>query len=102
MAGILSGQDTAGAAKPSLVRAPFSEVKAKEAQRAWAEYLGRQVEEPVNLGGGVTMDFVLIPPGTFTMGAPKREIDQILEQDKTAKREWFADEEQHEVTITRP
>jgi formylglycine-generating enzyme required for sulfatase activity len=94
--------DRAAAEKPPLAKAPFSAAKAKELQRAWAKYLGRKVEEELDLGGGVKMQFVLIPPGTFTMGSSKAEVDQVLEEDKTAKREYFADEAQHEVTITKP
>src|SRR5262249_19282553 len=76
-----------------------AEVKA--AQQAWAKYLGRQVEEEDDIGG-VKMKFVLVPPGKFLMGSPKSEIDDLLRQVPDAKREWFADEVQHEVTITRP
>jgi len=44
----------------------------------------------IDLGGGVTMDFVLVPAGTFTMGSPPGEP--------------LRDEEevQHQVTISRP
>ena len=59
-------------------------------QRAWAKRLGRNVVEEVDLGDGVKMEFVLIPPGKFQMGSPKDE-----EKDDD-------DEEQHEVEITRP
>jgi formylglycine-generating enzyme required for sulfatase activity len=44
----------------------------------------------VALGDGVTMAFVLIPAGRFTMGSPKDE------------KERSDDEEQHPVEITRP
>jgi formylglycine-generating enzyme required for sulfatase activity len=71
-------------------------------QRAWATYLGRKVEEEVDLGGGVTMPFVLIPPGAFTMGSPEAEREQVLREDKTARREYFADEARHPVTVTKP
>jgi formylglycine-generating enzyme required for sulfatase activity len=43
----------------------------------------------VALGDGVTMEFVLIPAGRFTMGSPKDEKDR------------YDDEEQHQVEITR-
>jgi formylglycine-generating enzyme required for sulfatase activity len=76
--------------KPPLAKAPFSEEAAKDLQRAWATYLGKRVEEEVDLGGGVTMQFVLIPPGTFTMGSHKGEAGRL------------GDEAAHEVTITRP
>ena len=44
----------------------------------------------VSLGGGVTMEFVLIPAGTFLMGSPKEEKER--EDDEGP---------QHEVRITR-
>jgi formylglycine-generating enzyme required for sulfatase activity len=60
------------------------------AQRAWARYLSREVEESVDVGSGVTMTFVLVPPGRFFMGSPEKE-------------EGHEDDEvQHEVELTRP
>jgi formylglycine-generating enzyme required for sulfatase activity len=70
--------------------APFGEETAQSLQRAWAEHLGRKVVEEVDLGGGVTMAFVLIPPGTFRMGSP---------EDEAERRD---NERQREVTISRP
>jgi formylglycine-generating enzyme required for sulfatase activity/uncharacterized caspase-like protein len=78
-----------------------SAAEVKAAQQAWAKYLGRQVEEEDDLGG-VKMKFVLVPPGKFLMGSPKSEIDDLLRQLPKLKREDYADEVQHEVTITRP
>jgi len=48
----------------------------------------RQVK--TDLGGGVTMELVLIPAGQFKMGSSTREFDRDT------------DEEQHEVTLSRP
>jgi serine/threonine protein kinase/formylglycine-generating enzyme required for sulfatase activity len=75
---------------PVAAVAPFGEAKAKALQKAWAEYLGRKVVEEVDLGGGVTMEFVLIPPGKFLMGSAESE------------KLRFSDETQHEVDVTRP
>jgi formylglycine-generating enzyme required for sulfatase activity/serine/threonine protein kinase len=75
---------------PLLAKAPFNKEKAREFQQAWAKYLGRKVEESLNLGGGITMEFVLIPPGSFDMGAPMDEKPR------------FKGELQHHVTLTRP
>jgi formylglycine-generating enzyme required for sulfatase activity len=89
---VLLGQEVerAAAEKPPLAQAPFGAAKARELQRAWAKYLGRQVEAELDLGGGIKMQFVLIPPGTFTMGSP--ETEQGRDSNEAA----------HEVTITRP
>jgi formylglycine-generating enzyme required for sulfatase activity len=76
--------------RPSLAKASFDEAEAKRLQQVWAAYLGRRVEEVVNLGGGVTMEFVLVPPGTFLMGSPPEEVDR------------GEDEVQHEATLPRP
>ncbi len=62
----------------------------RQAQEAWARYLGRQVEETVEIGGAVKMTFVLIPPGKFRMGSPTDEKGRI-------DSETF-----HEVTLTEP
>jgi formylglycine-generating enzyme required for sulfatase activity len=56
-------------------------------------YLGRKVEETVEIANGVTMTFVLVPPGRFLMGSPPGE----------AGREPFqTDETLHEVTLKEP
>ena len=62
----------------------------KNAQKVWATYLGRQVEEEDEIAPGVTMAFVLVPPGRFLMGSPEGETDRSK------------DETLHEVTITQP
>jgi predicted Ser/Thr protein kinase len=67
-----------------------SAAEVKKAQAAWARYLGRQVEEEDEVAPGVKMAFVLVPPGKFLMGLPKGEEG------------GEDDEEQHEVTLTRP
>jgi formylglycine-generating enzyme required for sulfatase activity/tRNA A-37 threonylcarbamoyl transferase component Bud32 len=74
----------------------LSEAEVRQAQAAWAQYLGRQVEEPDELAPGVKMTFVLVPPGKFLMGSSKEEAE---------RNPWeknFDAEAQHEVTITEP
>jgi formylglycine-generating enzyme required for sulfatase activity len=62
----------------------------RKAQEAWAEYYGRKVEETVEIADGVTMTFVLVPPGKFRMGSPENEADRA------------SCETPHTVVLTRP
>jgi RNA polymerase sigma factor (sigma-70 family) len=90
---------------PPPVRSGQPDKEVKGLQRAWAAHLGRQAEEELDLGGGVKMAFILIPPGTFTMGSARAELDEALGDLESAVRnglEQFGDEAQHEVTIARP
>jgi serine/threonine protein kinase len=63
----------------------------RRAQKAWAKYLGRDVEANVDIGNGVTMTFVLVPPGKFDMGSPPDEM---------GKNGRYHNESLHEVTLT--
>jgi formylglycine-generating enzyme required for sulfatase activity len=75
----------------------------RKAQEAWAQYLGRKVEETIELADGVKMTFVLVPPGKFLMGSPKEEQDYVTKTFFEGKRrDWLDDERQHEVTLTEP
>jgi formylglycine-generating enzyme required for sulfatase activity/predicted Ser/Thr protein kinase len=62
-------------------------------QEAWAQYLGRDVEENIEIANGVTMTFVLVPPGTFFMGSPLGE---------KGKNGRYPNETLHVVTLTEP
>jgi formylglycine-generating enzyme required for sulfatase activity len=73
--------------------AGISAADVRLAQEAWARYLGRKVEETVEIANGVSMTFVLVPPGRFRMGSPKGEQDP--EQEKT-------EELLHTVVLTEP
>jgi formylglycine-generating enzyme required for sulfatase activity/predicted Ser/Thr protein kinase len=48
--------------------AGVSAEEVKRIQKAWAEHLKIPTEFKVDLGNGVAMEFVLIPPGKFKMG----------------------------------
>jgi formylglycine-generating enzyme required for sulfatase activity len=67
-----------------------SPAEVRRAQEAWARYLGRQVEETIEIAPGVKMTFVLVPPGKFLMGSLEGEADH--REGKVL----------HEVTLTEP
>jgi formylglycine-generating enzyme required for sulfatase activity len=62
-------------------------------QAEWAKYLGRNVEQNVAIGDGVTMTFELAPPGKFWMGSPPNEH---------GKNGRYPNEVLHQVTLTEP
>ncbi|HJT79191.1 MAG TPA: SUMF1/EgtB/PvdO family nonheme iron enzyme [Gemmataceae bacterium] len=67
-----------------------SAAEVRQAQEVWAKYLGREIEETVEIANGVKMTFVIIPPGKFRMGSPEGEDGR------------FNDETLHEVTLSEP
>jgi formylglycine-generating enzyme required for sulfatase activity len=77
--------------KPALLQAPFGATEARQAQQAWAQYLSRPAAEAFDLGSGVQLEVVLIPPGTFRMGSP--DDDQEAQNDEKPA---------HEVTLSQP
>jgi formylglycine-generating enzyme required for sulfatase activity len=89
---LVASSDLQGVAadRPVPLRAPFDQAKARAAQQAWARSLGRKVEEVLDLGDGISLEVMLIPPGTFTMGSLENEKDRD------------DDEQAHEVTLTKP
>ena len=64
---------------------PFTAAEAKRRQAATAAAMGIPETVTLELGDGVTMDFVLIPAGEFMMGSPSGEAERL-----------------HRVTLTRP
>jgi formylglycine-generating enzyme required for sulfatase activity len=86
--------NVAGIPRPALLDCTepngLAATEVRRAQEAWAKYLGRQVEETVDVGNSVRMTFVLIPPGKFRMGSPANEMYRN------------ADETLHTVTLTGP
>ncbi len=64
--------------------------EARARQKEAAGEAGLPVERRIDLGGGASMAFVLIPPGSFGMGSPFQEVDRAGE------------ESLHRVRLTRP
>jgi formylglycine-generating enzyme required for sulfatase activity len=85
-------------AAPKLLVVPFEKDAAKKAQEAWAKYLGKKVEEQIDLGDGIKMTMVLIPPGIFQIGSPKDELNLQEGVDQADEFEM----PQHRVTISKP
>jgi len=76
---------------PPMLTAPADSVVVKRIQQRWAEHLKVPVVIEEDLGGGVKLKMVLIPPGKFRMGSTD---DAILSA---------ADEKpSREVTISKP
>ncbi|NLY00820.1 MAG: SUMF1/EgtB/PvdO family nonheme iron enzyme [Rhodopirellula sp.] len=92
---------------PAPAIAPFDAATAKKHQQAWADYLGKPVEQEVELGGGVKLTMVLIPPGEFVMGSSAEERTRFLKEAKATGNQWTIGQiptegPQHRVRITRP
>jgi len=72
---------------------PFDEKEAQRRQKETAEKTGLPTEKSVDLGDGVKLEFVLVPPGEFEMGSPDEERGLASDQDESPV---------HRVRITRP
>src|SRR5579871_4597828 len=86
-----------GAAEPQLLKAPFTKDEAKRSQEAWAKFIGDNVEKEIDIGGGIKIQFELIPPGIFHMGSKDEEL-----QLSGPERSFDNETPRHEVTITKP
>jgi hypothetical protein len=67
----------------------FDAAEARRRQSATAAQLGLPVETEIDLGDGVKLELVLVPPGRFRMGSPAEEAGR------------YDSEEQHWVMITK-
>ncbi len=88
-------------------RHPSTEVAARvpswakvgEFQIQGARKAGVPVAKELDLGGGETMRFVYIPPGTFMMGSSMSPAEVARRYGGEA--EYFDDEDQHRVRLTK-
>jgi eukaryotic-like serine/threonine-protein kinase len=84
---------------PPLAVAPFGTEKAKELQVEWAKYLNVPVETTNSIG----MKLLLIPPGEFEMGSPKKLIQEELKSADGWYTKYLTNEgPAHRVRITKP
>ena len=86
---------------PPPATAPFNAEQAQQHQEAWAKYL----DVPVEYTNSIGMKFRLIPPGEFTMGSTKEEIEEALKFELGDGR-WQecmkSEAPQHKVILTQP
>ncbi len=92
---------------PPLAIAPFDANQARRYQQAWGDYLRVPVEQSVDLGEGVALMMVLIPPGEFVMGSTEEERYHVVEQGKAEERASVVkrlpnEGPQHRVRISQP
>lgn len=87
---------------PPIVQSPIDSFKVAEIQQQWATYL----KVPVDYTNSIGMQFVLIPPGEFLMGARKSDIDLALPSFDNNDSHWMAciqsASPQHRVRVTKP
>lgn len=85
---------------PPPAIAPFDAEQAKKHQEAWAKYL----DVPVEYTNSIGMKFILIPPGEFTMGSTKDQLNVALNgvTDSTWANMIKSGAPQHQVILTQP
>lgn len=86
---------------PDAATSPFDAADARTHQAEWARYLQVDVEYANSLG----MQFVLIPPGEFTMGSWPAEIQEALQNagdDKFLQSAINSEGPRHPVVLAQP
>ncbi|REJ90099.1 MAG: hypothetical protein DWQ34_18090 [Planctomycetota bacterium] len=84
---------------PSIAVVPFDKTAAASLQQAWADYLGL----PVAYTDGNGIEFVLIPPGRFTMGNTEDEIESYIATGGViSEAAGRSEAPRHEVILRKP
>ena len=71
--------------EPPLLVCPASAAEVKRSQQLWADYLKVKVTIEEDLGNGIKLKMVLIPPGKFRMGSEAN--DNVAYADQSPARE---------------
>ena len=74
--------------RPALLSGDVTRAQIDTSRAEWANFYGVPLTYYEDLGNGVNLEMVFIPPGTYWMGSPEGEADRST------------DEMQHEVTIS--
>ncbi|MEZ6060151.1 MAG: SUMF1/EgtB/PvdO family nonheme iron enzyme [Planctomycetaceae bacterium] len=91
--------------EPARAIAPFDGDTAKTIQQAWADKLGVDVVLKDERSG---VDFVLIPPGEFTMGSTSKHVSDLQAQfPAEVLSDWqrdllFSESPSRRITISKP
>jgi formylglycine-generating enzyme required for sulfatase activity len=83
---------------PKPLSAPFAKDAADKARAAWASHLNIPERKQLDLGKGVKLELILIPPGTFRMGSSAAEREYVLKRFNVESK----GEDARDVTISRP
>lgn len=87
---------------PPFINSPIDSSNIASLQKQWSVYLG----VPVEFTNSIGMEFMLIPPGEFMMGARQRDIDLALPDFDKNDAHWMvcvqSASPQHRVRITKP
>ncbi len=83
---------------PKPLSAPFTQADVHKARKEWAQHLNIPERKELDLGKGVKLEVVLIPPGKFRMGSPASEREFIQKQFNAV----IQGENERDVRISKP